>query len=391
LSSNTNYFKIQGKNTDGTDNPAYPAYVSVDNLIDFMLANAYGGNNDWDHHNWSAVRNRITPGNGFKFLVWDGERIFEGLNDDAITNEDNANRPSGLFKDLMANAEFRLEVADHVQSHFFNNGALTPAKVAQRWLKLTNEIQLAIICESARWGDYRRDVHQWGGSNYELCTKANYWDVEQNRLLNDYFPYRTQIVIDQLIAMGLYPSLVAPSLSWYGGKFITDTTITISAPTGNIYYTTDGSDPRLIGGNISASAKLYSGSPILISDTTTIKTRVKSGTNWSAIVKADYFMVDKQSSTNTNSLKSPIVKVLVYPNPVTKYAYFVFDLPEACATDISVYTIDGKFVANVYSGNRPGGTNTITWQIPALKRGVYIYHLRCRDNFKSGKFVVMGN
>jgi hypothetical protein len=389
LSSNTNYFKIQGKNADGTDNPALPAYVSIDNFIDFMLANIYGGNNDWDTHNWSAIRNRLVPGNGFKFLVWDGERILEGINDDAVTIKDNANRPSGLFKDLIANSEFKLEVADHIQNHFFNNGALTPAKAAERWLKLTNEIQLAIICESARWGDYRRDVHPYGGSNYELCTKATYWDVEQNRLLNDYFPLRTQIVVDQLQALGLYPSVTAPSLSWYGGKFVVDTTISISAPTGTIYYTIDGSDPRLVGGTVSASAKIYSGTVISLTDTTTIKTRVKSGSDWSAMVKADYTMIPYNIPDGLESVKPNISNIYVYPNPAKNFAYFIFDLPVSGKVDIEIYSMNGKLVSKVWSGYRPEGTNTIPWIISNTIPGLYFYRISGYGLVKTGKLLVI--
>jgi hypothetical protein len=386
LSNNSDYFRIQGKNPDGTVNSAYPPYVSLDNFIDFMLVNIYGGNNDWDSHNWTAIRNRIDPGNGFKFLVWDGERILEGLNDNVVS-KNNLNRPSGMYTKLRENAEFRLEFADHVQSHLFNNGALTPSKVAERWLKRSNEIQLAIICESARWGDYRRDVHPYGGSNYELCTKATYWNIEQTRLLSEYFPNRTQIVIDQLKSVNLYPSVVAPSLSWYGGKFVLDTTITITAPAGTIYYTTDGSDPRLIGGNISSSAKVYSGTPILLTDTTTLRTRAKSGANWSAIVKADYYML-KSKPSGTQSLTQPISNVTVYPNPVTDFVYFIFDIPSYGKIDISVYNLEGKLISKVFSGFRPEGTNTIPWIPKNICPGIYIYKIKYLGKVKTAKLFI---
>jgi hypothetical protein len=386
LSNNSDYFKIQGKNSDGTDNSAYPSYLSIDNFIDFMLVNIYGGNNDWDTHNWTAIRNRIDPGNGFKFLVWDGERILEGLNDNVVT-KNNLNRPTGIYTKLRENAEFRLEFADHVQSHLFNNGALTPSKVAERWLKRSNEIQLAIICESARWGDYRRDVHPYGGSNYELCTKATYWDVEQTRLLNDYFPQRTQIVIDQLKSVNLYPSVVAPSLSWYGGKFVADTTISITAPAGTIYYTTDGTDPRLIGGNVSSSAKVYSGTPILLADTTILKTRAKTAANWSAIVKADYFKL-KSTTSGIKSLKQSIFNVITYPNPVTDFVYFIFDIPSCGKVDILVYNLEGKLISKVFSGFRPEGTNTIPWIPKNVKSGIYVYKINYQGNVKTAKLVI---
>ena len=43
----------------------------VDNFIDFLFINQYGGNTDWDHHNWLAFRNRELGYRGFCFVCWD--------------------------------------------------------------------------------------------------------------------------------------------------------------------------------------------------------------------------------------------------------------------------------------------------------------------------------
>ena len=59
LESNENYQFIQGKNADGTPDYLSESMVDVVNLADYMLVNFYGGNTDWDHHNWSAMRNRL--------------------------------------------------------------------------------------------------------------------------------------------------------------------------------------------------------------------------------------------------------------------------------------------------------------------------------------------
>jgi hypothetical protein len=314
--------------------------------------------------------------------VWDGEMIFRYLTDDAITSENNLNRPSGLFKDLMDNSEFKLEVADHIQRHFFNDGALTPTKVAERYMKLVNEINLAVICESARWGDYRQAVPR---------TKADDWDVELARLLNDYFPYRTDTVVKQLKALGLYPSVSAPSLSWYGGKFIEDTTVSITAPAGTIYYTTDGSDPRLVGGGISLSAKIYSSTVITLTDTATIKTRVKSGSVWSAMTRADYTMIPKGGSVGERTLLTNAINgIRIYPNPVKDRAYFVFTLSQPGKVEIQLFSLEGKMVSKVYSGFRPEGTNTISWQKGSLTQGLYLYKICCSGIVKTGKLSVVG-
>ena len=49
--------------------------------------------------------------------------------------------------------------------------------------------------------------------------------------------------------------------------------MTLSAPAGTIYYTLDGSDPRLPGGGVSSSAQVYQGS-------TTTTTLIPQGATW---------------------------------------------------------------------------------------------------------------
>jgi len=132
-----------------------------------MILNFYAGNWDWDHHNWIAIRNRVTPGRGFKFFSWDAEHIVESLNAN-ILSENNDKCPSRLFQQLRQNKDFLRLFADRVQKFCFNNGPLTPASAAERWTKRAGQIEKAVIAESARWGDYRRDVH-----SYHLHTAAS--------------------------------------------------------------------------------------------------------------------------------------------------------------------------------------------------------------------------
>ena len=70
--------------------------------------------------------------------------------------------------------------------------------------------------------------------------------------------------------------------------------LTMTAPTGTIYYTFDGSDPRdstIASPNISASALKYNPniSPVIVSSTLA-KARVLSGATWSALNEASFFV-----------------------------------------------------------------------------------------------------
>src|SRR6185295_4369802 len=108
--------------------------------------------------------------------------------------------------------------------------ALTPAAAAARWMKRAAEVDQAIIAESARWGYYRRS---------SPFTRDKDWLKEQQRLLTDYFPKRTGIVLEQLRTAGLYPRISAPVFQNPGGRVEAGFKLAITSPNGGtIYYTT---------------------------------------------------------------------------------------------------------------------------------------------------------
>lgn len=248
LESAEKYYQIQGKNLDGTPNYAIESMVDVVNLADYMLINFYGGNSDWDHHNWAAMRNRINPGKGFKFLCWDSEMMFGSVTSN-ILSENNANCPSRVYQQLLKNVAFKRLLADRIQLHCFNGGALTPESATARWLERKALLENVVMAEAARWGDYRRDVHHYQTAGpFDLYKKDPHWSTQQNFILNTYFPQRTTQFVTQLRNAGLFPSVVAPvfyinSKSPATNIISVGDKLTLSAPQGTIYYTTNGTDP----------------------------------------------------------------------------------------------------------------------------------------------------
>ena len=211
---------------------ALAEYVDIPNLIDFMINNFYGGNQDWDNHNWYAARRRVS-GETFKFFCWDSERILEDPYGHNKTGTNVDDKPSRLYSQLRANPEFRMLFADRAHKHLFNGGTLTPQVSIERWMNRANEIDLAVIAESARWGDYRRDVHV--RDTAYLFTKNDHWLVEQSRLVNNYFPVRADTLIQQLKDANLYPLLDAPMFNinetyQHGGYVNAGDIFSITAP-----------------------------------------------------------------------------------------------------------------------------------------------------------------
>lgn len=242
------YHKIQGNNPDGSPNPGYEAMVDVKNLADYMLINFYGGNTDWDHHNWAAMRNRVNPGTGFKFFSWDTEHLLKSVSTNVL-DENNDYCPSRVFQQLRENEEFRWLFADRVQQLCFNEGLLTPGPTAERWNKRTGQVEPSIVAEAARWGDYRKDVHPFQSQGpFDLYNYDNYWIPQQSYMLNTYFPDRTAAFLYHLRSAGLYPLIEAPQFFINGESYPVEEIsrgdqLSMSSGEGIIYYTENGKDP----------------------------------------------------------------------------------------------------------------------------------------------------
>ncbi len=269
---------------------AATAKLDVDALIDYMLVNYYAGNDDWPHHNWYATFNRVDPAGKWRFHSWDAEHVLKSLSYDAIFNGALTDSPEEIHQRLMASDEYRLRFNDRVQKHLRNGGAMTPAAAAALYQLRMQDVDRAIVGESARWGDSEVPVGQ-------PFTREN-WLNTQNGLLNNYFPQRTNVVLGHFNSRGWLTTLGAPQLNNYGGTVDDDFQVTIAKPAGSpaggvLYYTLDGSDPRLAGGGVSPTAQIYSG-PIAISQATRVRTRIfdsaQAGANndWSPEIEATF-------------------------------------------------------------------------------------------------------
>lgn len=177
--------------------------LDVDAFIDFMILNLYGANGDWDRvSNWYAARNRKKSGK-FIFMVWDGERTLERVDDNVLASDDDQS-PLRLFQKLRASPEFRRRFAMRARTHLNASGALSPSASWSRYERWVRTLDGPMLAESARWGDYRRDVHPYKEGPYELYRRDEHWRREVHRLRTEYFPKRTERLIQQLAEAGLY-------------------------------------------------------------------------------------------------------------------------------------------------------------------------------------------
>ncbi len=172
--------------------------LDLDDLIDYMLIHQYMTNRDgpccFESNNMRGLRRRA-EGEQFRFFVWDMEYSLWDATDDTNVDIDVAGSISHVYTRLRQNPDFRARFAARARMHLTGDGALTPAAAEARYAARAEEIFDPLVAESARWGDtyratpYTRDVE---------------WQAEYDRLMTEYFPRRTDELIAQLTAAGLY-------------------------------------------------------------------------------------------------------------------------------------------------------------------------------------------
>ncbi len=269
------YMQMQGLNPNGTRNTAYPVLLDVDNLIEYLQIAFFTGDRDapisWflsnqSPNNWFGIRDR-TGETGFQFFTHDGEHTMNlGLtsrvgNDEAQGGYQagdpniggiSKSSPQWIHQMLMYSEEYRIKFGDFARLNYLDNGAFSTAKAQARYDARTNEITNAIIAESARWGDSKTATPYTKNSWLNAINNSRSW------LSGRAFTVISQLRGAKLYPSGaaapLYPNVDAPTFNNYGGQVPPGFSFSMLG-VGTIYYTTNGSDPRLVGGGVSGTAR----------------------------------------------------------------------------------------------------------------------------------------
>lgn len=133
----------------------------------------------------------------------------------------------------------------------------------------------------------KRDYARWYGSSNNIGTETNN--------MKTWLENRSSWIDNQFTGL--------PTISRASGLVTAHVTTTITVPPGTtVYYTTDGSDPRAVGGGFRPGIPSYSG-PITIPSTMRLRARAyrannnaTPATNWSGLAEATY-LVDETYAT----------------------------------------------------------------------------------------------
>ena len=318
FANNADYFTLEGKDQHGYPKKGGEIMVDIDNLIDYMQIIFYTGNFDspvsafiqqnGGPNNFYTIDRRDDKSSGFIFFSHDAEHSMMigpegpgiGIQENRVTIPNmwvgnfSKFHPQWLHFKLSSNKEYRQRFADRAYKNFFNKGVFTHDALRERFQKRAAVITKAIVAESARWGD------TFAATPY---TYEN-WDAEINDIYNRYFPFRTNIVLEQMKSAGLIMTFNPPVFSKNNIRLDRDSypvsgnyEISVSSSIGQIYYTTDGTDPRLVGDQINSTAKeIVSGGIIGLKGTTILKARVKNGERWSALASVKFMELNEDYS-----------------------------------------------------------------------------------------------
>lgn len=281
---------------------AIKQYIDTAHFIDYIIVNFHSGNEDWALTNWYAgVRN---PEGKVKYFAWDGELTWI---DGAWLYSSPAGEPliksEVLFKALLQNPDFRMEFADRIYRHLFNDGALTDANSRARWIEINAPINLAIVGEAARWGDVR----------YEPPIDRDNWLKAYDNVLA-----QMDGNVAKWIALtreaGYYPDIDPPAFNQHSDLVTTGFTLTMTAPGGVVYYTTDGSDPRAEGTGLVAPDAIEYRSPLMLTTTTRVRARVLAEDTWSALHETTFEVVERKSDLS-------ITEIMYNPSDGSDYEF----------------------------------------------------------------------
>ncbi|MDF7806661.1 lamin tail domain-containing protein [Pontiellaceae bacterium B12219] len=259
------------------DFEAVSPYLDVSHYIDYMLLYGFGGS-----ENEFRGCGPKTAGSGYKFWINDPDGF---VNDGRVDDDKSIGAwgPGGIWAGLHGenHPDFKMLLADRIYKNFFNDGAMTHAQCNARLQARMDETRDSFLAECARWG-----------------RSYTSWEDDANTAYTSYFNHQANDMVAAWRNAGYFPSFDPPTFNQYGGAVLEGFQPILTSSAGTIYYTLDGTDPRLPGGSISPAALIWSAGAVTVTEDITITSRVRtSGGEWSALAEPRFLLGSRQVPT----------------------------------------------------------------------------------------------
>jgi len=282
------------------------ARLDVGAFSDYILYWTHCGGGDWPsfngaNNNWYAGNRNLPTTGRVRFFVWDCEDSWINLPNRPGPPHDGARivnellvgplDVSILWRGLQAVADFRLQWADRVYRHCYNDGAISESNLLERWNRITRVVDRGTVTESARWGRFDPRGITWTRNAdwvpYTNSVRAMFVGntpqlvaALRNTAVPSVHPSLYPSIEPPLFQVGSPPTNVMVTEAWV----VPGTTITLvrASAVGNVWYTTDGSDPRASNG-LPAGLNGGNGTSIVVNAPFVLKARTLTGSEWSAL------------------------------------------------------------------------------------------------------------
>ncbi len=270
------FYPVDGvlKDGDGTqwqalvdssdDYLTWKTMVDENSFFDVMLLFMYG----FAEAEWNAAG---APDLGKEFVFQSNDAdLFFSRGHPQWTNktypQHNANGPNDMFLRLFneGHPDFFQDFADRAAFRLNYNGNLTSVGLRAHMDEIAAIMEKSIIGEAAKWsGRSEHNPDQWRQRIDSF--KVNMVDI------------RGDLLIEQMKNTGIYPKLDPAAFSVPEGLVPVNTALDIINPnaSGTIFYTLDGTDPRVSGGGVSPVAFSYSGTLNIPEGVTQVNARIR--------------------------------------------------------------------------------------------------------------------
>ncbi len=159
-----------------------------------------------------------------------------------------------------------------------------------------------------------------------------------------------------------------PAFNQNGGDVPAGFQIVISGTNSTIYFTTDGSDPRLLGGAISPVAQNYQ-QPFALNAQATVTARIRNGTNWSGLTKAVFYTPQDLSTL-------AITEIMYNPPAFGAYPGGDLEFLELKNTGVATLNLSALTFTNGINFTFPNGTLLLPGQFFVLARNASAFALK---------------
>ena len=248
--------------------------LDTSQFSDYILLNWFSGMSDWGKNNWYAGV-RVNPPGRCIYFCWDSEMTYGLVReygapgawvDPAFVNPAKPSAMHRLWQSLEDSPEFLLLFADRVYRACYNGGPLSDNVNQANFRRLSDYVEKAMLCESARWGDSATALAD------DPRTKDGHWVRARDDVLSQMEGNASRF-IQVLREHGYYPTIDPPTFERAGEQLV------IARPDGadEVFFTTDGSDPR------SVDANRFTESTRSVPFSAQLRARARRGSEWSAL------------------------------------------------------------------------------------------------------------